>query len=94
MELYISMHLSTSISFLSDDTFSPASLCYSVAPTHLRCVPVSVCVCFVCACLNETCMPAILLCLVRKTPSEYVCTQLNTCKQCFFYLLKQIVAFS
>lgn len=68
------------------DTFSPASLCYSVAPTRLRCVPVSVCVCFVCARLNETCMPFGCVSYV-KTPSEYVCTRLNTCKQCCFCFL-------
>lgn len=68
----------------------------TVIPLHPHVCIVCQWVCVFCVCLLKWDLNAILLCLVHETPSEYVRTQSNTCKQCFcfFNLLRQIVAFS
>lgn len=54
--------------------------------THTFALCASECMCVFCVCLLKWDLYAILLCLLCKTSSEYVCTQLNTCKQCFFFV--------
>lgn len=52
---------------------------------HPHGVPVSVCMCFACACLGDN--HVIQSCPVCKRRMEYVCIRKNSCKQCF-YLFK------